>query len=164
MSTLALADVERIAREYDRAWNAKDIDAILARHASDGTYQLHVAGAPTYSGREALRAAFSASLENWSEISFEFQRVLCGDRFFVWQSRLHGVLARPLALVRSRSSPTVPGWTSPAATSSPSMVRACSKPRSPTSTFSQGPIRRPRRSRRQCGAFALNAAEQALTA
>jgi hypothetical protein len=98
MSTLALADVERIAREYDRAWNAKDIDAILARHASDGTYQLHVAGAPTYSGREALRAAFSASLENWSEISFEFQRVLCGDRFFVWQSRLHGVLARPLAL------------------------------------------------------------------
>ncbi len=98
MSTIAPTDIEQIARQYDSAWNAKDVDAIVARHAEDGTYRLHVAGAPTYTGREALRAAFTASLENWSEISFEFERALYGDRFYVWQSKLRGVLARPLAL------------------------------------------------------------------
>jgi hypothetical protein len=51
-----------------------------------------------FSGREALRAAFTVSLENWSEISFDFQQALYGERFYVWQSKLQGVLARPLAL------------------------------------------------------------------
>jgi hypothetical protein len=92
------AEVERIAREYDRAWNARDVDAILARHAEDGTYRLHVGGAPTLIGRDDLRTAFTTSLEHWSEISFELERVLYGDRFYVWQSTARGVLARPLAL------------------------------------------------------------------
>jgi hypothetical protein len=98
MSTNAPVDVEHFAREYDGAWQERDIDGIVARHAKDGTYRLHVAGAPEFTGREALRAAFTASLESWSEISFEFQQALYGDRFYVWQSKLRGVLGRPLAL------------------------------------------------------------------
>jgi SnoaL-like domain len=98
MSTIAPVDIEQFAREYDGAWQAKDVEGIVARHAEDGTYQLHIAGAPEFTGREALRAAFTVSLENWSEISFQFQQALYGDRFYVWQSKLRGVLARPLAL------------------------------------------------------------------
>jgi hypothetical protein len=98
MTTLAPVDVEAIARDYDASWNAKDLDAIVSRHAEDGTYQLHIAGAPTIRGRDAIRAAFAASLDNWRDLSFEFEQVLCGEGFYVWLSSLRGVLARPLEL------------------------------------------------------------------
>jgi steroid delta-isomerase-like uncharacterized protein len=98
MSTQAPADIERFAQEYDRAWNAKDVDAIVAMHAEDGTYRLHVAGSPELRGGEALRTAFATSIENWRELTFGFDRALYGDSFYVWQSTLHGVLERPLEL------------------------------------------------------------------
>jgi steroid delta-isomerase-like uncharacterized protein len=98
MSTVAPIDVEQVASDYDRAWNAKDVEAIVAKHAEDGTYRLHVAGIPTLSGRDALRTAFTASLENWREVSFELDRILSGGGFYVWQSTVRGVLARPLEL------------------------------------------------------------------
>jgi steroid delta-isomerase-like uncharacterized protein len=98
MAAVAPLDVEAIARDYDAAWNAKDVDAIVARHAADGTYRLHIAGAPTIRGTESMRAAFAASLGNWSDLSFELEQVLFGDGFYVWSSSLHGVLAKPLGL------------------------------------------------------------------
>ena len=98
MSTTAPVDIERIAHEYDRAWNAKDPAAIVAMHAEDGTYRLHVAGSPELQGRDALRAAFRASIANWRELHFVLDRVLYGDGFYVWQSTLHGVLGKPLEL------------------------------------------------------------------
>jgi steroid delta-isomerase-like uncharacterized protein len=98
MSTQARVEIERFAREYDRAWNAKDVDAIVAMHAEDGTYRLHVAGSPGLQGREALRTAFATSIENWRELSFSFDRALYGESFYVWQSTLHGVLETPLEL------------------------------------------------------------------
>jgi hypothetical protein len=96
MASLAPSRVERIAREYDRAWNAKDVETIVAMHSEDGTYRLHLAGAPTLTGRQALATAFRSSLDNWSELSFELDHVACGTGFYVWQARLRGVLARPL--------------------------------------------------------------------
>lgn len=97
-ATLGLADLRRIADEYDAAWRARDVEAIVAKHAPSGSYRLHVAGVPRLEGRDALRAAFTASLENWSEISFQLDRALFGDSHYVWQSTMRGVLARPLAL------------------------------------------------------------------
>jgi ketosteroid isomerase-like protein len=90
--------VEALAREYDAAWNAGDVDAIVARHAPDGSYRLHVGGAPAISGRDTLHRAFTAALANWRELSFELERVHCAERGYVWQSTLRGVLARPLPL------------------------------------------------------------------
>ena len=98
MTTVASVDVEAIARDYDAAWNAKDLDAIVSSHAEDGTYRLHIAGAPAIRGRESIRAAFAASLDNWSDLSFDLERVLFGDGFYVWSSSLRGVLAKPLEL------------------------------------------------------------------
>lgn len=91
-------DIRAFAAEYDRAWQARDPDAIAARHAEDGTYQLHVAGLPPVQGREAMRAAFAASLASWQTASFEFDKAFYGDSFFVWQSTMRGVLAQPLEL------------------------------------------------------------------
>lgn len=91
-------DIETFAREYDQAWQAKDPDAITARHAVDGTYQLHVAGLPAVDGRAAMRETFAASLANWRDLTFSFDRAFYGDRFYVWQSTISGVLTQPLAL------------------------------------------------------------------
>jgi len=98
MTTLAPVEVEAIARDYDAAWNAKDLDAIVSRHAEGGTYRLNVAGTPAVKGREAIRDAFAASLGNWRDLSFELEEALYGDGFYVWSSSVRGVLAKPLAL------------------------------------------------------------------
>jgi steroid delta-isomerase-like uncharacterized protein len=90
--------VEALAREYDAAWNAGDVDAIVARHAQDGSYHLHVAGAPVITGRQTLHKAFTAALANWRELSFEPVRVRCEERGYVWESTVRGVLERPLRL------------------------------------------------------------------
>lgn len=49
-------------------------------------------------GRTALRETFAATLDNWKELGFTFERAFYGDHFYVWQSMLHGVLAQPLEL------------------------------------------------------------------
>src|SRR6266545_13918 len=98
MGALTQAQMERIARAYDAAWQARDVDAIVSKHTNDSTYRLHVAGAPAISGRDALRAAFTESLENWTDLSFELDRAFFGSDHYVWQSTARGVLARPLAL------------------------------------------------------------------
>jgi steroid delta-isomerase-like uncharacterized protein len=98
MNTQAAVAIEAFAQEYDRAWNAKDPDAIAAMHAEDGTYRLHIAGSPEVRGREALREAFATSIANWRELDFEFDRALYGESFYVWQATLHGVLENPLEL------------------------------------------------------------------
>jgi hypothetical protein len=94
----ASLDVERIARDYDAAWNRKDVDGIVALHTEDSSFRLHVAGAPSLRGRQALRNAFASSLANWREISFQLARLHIGERFYVWESNARGILARPLKL------------------------------------------------------------------
>jgi hypothetical protein len=98
MSTQAPVDVKALAHEYDQAWQAKDPDAIASKHAEDGTYRLFVAGSPEIKGREAIRQAFAASIANWRELGFSFERALYGDSAYVWQATLHGVLEQSLEL------------------------------------------------------------------
>jgi steroid delta-isomerase-like uncharacterized protein len=90
--------VEALAQEYDAAWNAGDVDAIVARHAPNGSYRLHIGAAPAISGRDAIHQAFSASLANWREVSFELVRARYDQGGYVWESTVRGVLERPLRL------------------------------------------------------------------
>jgi steroid delta-isomerase-like uncharacterized protein len=98
MSTKAPVDIEAFAQAYDRAWQAKDVDAIIAKHAEEGTYRLHVAGSPELQGRESLREAFATSITNWRDLDFSFDRALYGESFYVWQATLEGTLQAPLEL------------------------------------------------------------------
>lgn len=100
------AEVERLAREYDAAWNTGDVEAIIARHSSAGSYRLHVAGAPVITGREAMRRAFAAALQNWRELVFTLDRIHCGAGHYAWQSTLRGTLERPLRLGTTTIEPT----------------------------------------------------------
>jgi steroid delta-isomerase-like uncharacterized protein len=63
---------ETIAR-YNAAWNAHDLDAIMAMHAPDMVFENHTAG-ESASG-EAVREHIGAIFETWPDIEFATRRL-----------------------------------------------------------------------------------------
>ena len=61
-----------IAR-YNAAWNAHDLDAIVAMHAPDMVFENHTAG-ESASG-EDVRALIGAIFETWPDIEFTTRRL-----------------------------------------------------------------------------------------
>jgi ketosteroid isomerase-like protein len=69
--------------EWARAWNARDIDAVLAHFADDVTFMSPVAadvvGTPELRGKEALRAYWERALARIGHLHFTVERVLWDD-------------------------------------------------------------------------------------
>ena len=63
---------EAIGR-YNDAWNAQDLDAILAMHAPDMVFANHTAG-ETASGEE-VRGHIARIFESWPDMKFETRRL-----------------------------------------------------------------------------------------
>jgi steroid delta-isomerase-like uncharacterized protein len=77
MSTGPGADSPETLREaidrYNAAWNAHDLDAIIAMHAPAMVFENHTAG-ETAEG-EAVRAHIGSIFETWPDIVFETRRL-----------------------------------------------------------------------------------------
>lgn len=58
---------------YNDAWNAHDVDAIVAMHAPDMVFANHTAG-ESASGEE-VRGHIAAIFETWPDIRFETRRL-----------------------------------------------------------------------------------------
>jgi steroid delta-isomerase-like uncharacterized protein len=58
---------------YNAAWNAHDLDAIMAMHSPDMVFENHTAG-ESASGPEA-RGHIAAIFETWPDIAFETRRL-----------------------------------------------------------------------------------------
>ena len=71
---------EAIAR-YNDAWNAHDLDAIMAMHAPDMVFENHTAGEAAQ-GPE-VREHIGAIFEGWPDIRFEARRTYCRDGLVV---------------------------------------------------------------------------------
>jgi len=65
-----------IAR-YNEAWNAHDLDAIMAMHAPDMVFENHTAG-ESATGEEA-RGHIGSIFETWPDIHFETRRLYVRD-------------------------------------------------------------------------------------
>ena len=74
----ALEDV--IAR-YNEAWNAHDLDAIMAMHAPDMVFENHTAGERAEG--EAVREHIGAIFETWPDIAFTTRRLYVRDGLVV---------------------------------------------------------------------------------
>lgn len=79
MSEHADLNVAEIAERYAAAWKSHDVDAILALHAEDSTFQAH-GRVGQVRGHDALHAEFSQVFERYPEFGVETHRLLLGDR------------------------------------------------------------------------------------
>lgn len=79
MPTRADLNIAEIAERYAAAWKSHDVDAIVAFHAEDSTFQAH-GRTGQVRGRDALRAEFSQVFTRYPEFAVEEHRLLLGDR------------------------------------------------------------------------------------
>jgi steroid delta-isomerase-like uncharacterized protein len=102
----ATGTVQELAQLYGDAWNSQDLDAIMALHTDDASFQLHAGGEPV-EGRDAVRDAFAAFLAQWPDIHFEPVRLRTGAAHWVQESHVTATLAQPLELDGLRAEPTM---------------------------------------------------------
>jgi ketosteroid isomerase-like protein len=96
--TAETTDLESFSTAYGDAWQTRDVDAILAFHAPDGTFRMHAPGYEPAAGADAVREAFTAILAQLPDLAFEEHRTLVGDGFYVFESTMTGTLAAPVEL------------------------------------------------------------------
>jgi ketosteroid isomerase-like protein len=75
------AELERTIARYNDAWNAQDLDAIMALHAPRMVFANHTAG-ETVEG-EAVRDHIGRIFENWPDLSFTGRRLYARDGLVV---------------------------------------------------------------------------------
>ena len=69
--------LQALIGRYNEAWNAHDVDAIVAMHAPDMVFENHTAGESAQG--EAVRGHIEAIFETWPDIRFETRRLYARD-------------------------------------------------------------------------------------
>jgi steroid delta-isomerase-like uncharacterized protein len=73
--------LEQAIARYNDAWNAHDLDAIMAMHAPDMVFENHTAGESAQG--EEVRAHIARIFESWPDIRFEGRRTYCREGLVV---------------------------------------------------------------------------------
>lgn len=95
-----------LAERYGAAWNAHDLDAIMALHTADTVFHLHLLDSPEVTGRAAVRESFAGILALWPDIAFGTERLVLGGDFFVHQYVVTGTLAAPMPFGAALARPS----------------------------------------------------------
>ena len=105
MSDSDSADALRgaIAR-YNDAWNAHDLDAIMAMHAPEMVFDNHTAGEAAEG--EAVREHISSIFETWPDIRFEGRRDYVRDGLVVQEWTATATHARRMTRGELVAEPT----------------------------------------------------------
>jgi steroid delta-isomerase-like uncharacterized protein len=74
-------DLETLIDRYNEAWNAHDVDAIMAMHAPEMVFENHTAGERAEG--EAVREHVAAIFDSWPDITFETRRLYVRDDLIV---------------------------------------------------------------------------------
>lgn len=91
-SQSALVD---LATRYSKAWNERDVEAILALHSDDSTFHVHGVGSRT-TGKKAIRGALDAFFNTWSHTRFEGRARYLAEDHWVLEYTLHATLSAAL--------------------------------------------------------------------
>ena len=73
--------LEQAIARYNEAWNAHDLDALMAMHAPDMVFENHTAGESAEG--EAVRGHIGSIFETWPDIRFESRRTYVRDGLVV---------------------------------------------------------------------------------
>jgi len=74
-------ELQRVVERYNDAWNAHDLDAIVALHAPGMVFENHTAGERAEG--EAARAHIARIFENWPDIAFRLRQLHARDGLVV---------------------------------------------------------------------------------
>jgi steroid delta-isomerase-like uncharacterized protein len=75
------AALERTIARYNEAWNAHDLDAIMALHAPDMVFENHTAG--ERAAGPAVREHIASIFATWPDIEFAARRTYCRESLVV---------------------------------------------------------------------------------
>ena len=75
------AALEQAIARYNDAWNAQDLDAIMALHASDMVFENHTAG--ELAEGEAVRDHIGSIFSSWPDLAFSTRRLYARDGLIV---------------------------------------------------------------------------------
>jgi steroid delta-isomerase-like uncharacterized protein len=84
-----------LATRYSKAWNDRDVEAILALHADDSIFQVHGTDSRA-KGRKEIRGALEAFFKTWTRTRFEGRARNFGEDHWVLEYTLHATLSGPL--------------------------------------------------------------------
>ena len=73
--------LEQTIERYNDAWNAQDLDAILALHAADMVFENHTAGERAEG--DEVREHIATIFANWPDLSFAGRRLYARDGLVV---------------------------------------------------------------------------------
>src|SRR5829696_2879851 len=88
-------DLETLIARYNEAWNAHDVDAVVAMHASDMVFENHTAGERAEG--EAVRDHIAAIFEGWPDLRFETRRLYVRDDLIVQEWTATATHEKPLS-------------------------------------------------------------------
>ena len=82
-------DVRKLIEMHDAAWNAQDVDAIVALYTDDVVFQNHTAGEPPVVGRAAVRSHLEGIFARWPDMRFSSRRLYLSEEFCAseWTAR-----------------------------------------------------------------------------
>ena len=75
------AELERVIERYNEAWNAQDLDTIVAHHAPGMVFENHTAGERA-EGAD-VRQHIGEIFANWPDLSFRGRRLYARDGLVV---------------------------------------------------------------------------------
>ena len=75
------ASLELTIDQYNQAWNAQDLDAIVSMHAPDMVFENHTAGERAEG--DAVREHIGSIFSTWPDLSFTTRRLYVRDALVV---------------------------------------------------------------------------------
>jgi steroid delta-isomerase-like uncharacterized protein len=98
------AALEQAIERYNAAWNAHDLDAIVAMHAEGMVFENHTAG--EVAEGPAVRDHIAAIFTTWPDIGFETRRLYARDGLIVQEWTAKATHARPMRRGELHAEPT----------------------------------------------------------
>lgn len=80
---------------YNDAWNAHDVDAVMALHTEDTVFCNHTAGESAHGAKE-VRAHIERIMDAWPDMTFETRRLYVRDGLVVQEWTATATHSKPL--------------------------------------------------------------------
>ncbi len=97
---------ERLAEAYGAAWNARDVDAVLALQTEDMVFHLHLEGFDEVTAEAALRELFSFFFDALPDYRADIKRTIVRGDLIILEYALSATLAKPFLLGTETGVPT----------------------------------------------------------